>query len=256
MSDFRRRNHGRGHSYLLDGKKLDGVTTILSGGLPKHLTKWAAEAAAGYVVDNWDELAGLSPSERFKRISKAPNAARDTAAIKGTRVHALADRLANGEEIAVPEELAGHVDACVKFLDEWNPQPILSETPVYHDTYLYAGTLDLLAGMDDGEGQGMQTWLLDFKTSKSGPYGETAFQLAAYANATHYLHPDGTVHPMPIVDRYGVVWLRSDGYDLHPYHVDHGVFRQFLYIQQTARAAAECRDYRGDALLPPVRTQA
>ena len=255
MSGFRRSNHGSGHSYYLGDRKLDGVTTILSKCLPKHLTKWAAETAAGYVVDNWDELAAVTPSERLKRISKAPNAARDAAAVRGTKVHALADKLANGHEVTVPDELAGHVDACVKFLDEWNPQPILTETPVYHDTYLYAGTLDLLAGMDDGEGQGMQSWLLDFKTSKSGVYGETAFQLAAYANATWCLKADGTIGPMPIVDRYAVVWLRSDGYDLYEYHVDRSVFREFLYIQQCAKAAENCRDYRGDALTPPVRTQ-
>ena len=57
------------------------------------------------------------------------------------------------------------------------------------------------------------------------------------------------------VDRCGVVWLRADGYDLYEYHVDPGVFRQFLYIQQVARAAAECRDYRGDALTPPAREE-
>jgi hypothetical protein len=61
---------------------------------------------------------------------------------------------------------------------------------------------------------------------------------------------------MPEVDRCGVIWLRSDGYELYPYDAGPDVFRQFLYIQQTARAAADCRDYRGDALLPPVRTEA
>lgn len=249
MSEFCRKNHGTGHSYYLGDRKLDGVTTILSKGLPKHLTKWAAETAAGYVVDNWDELAEVTPSERMKRISKAPNAARDAAAVKGTKVHALADRLANGETVAVPEELAGHVDACVRFLDEWDVQPVITEAPVYNATYLYAGTLDLVAEMDG------KRWLLDFKTSKS-IYGETAFQLAAYRYATHFLAAGAEVSPMVPVDECGVVWIRSDGYDLHRYHADSGVFRQFLYIQQCARAAEECRDYRGDALTPPVRTEA
>jgi len=258
VSGFSRRDYGRGHAYYLDGRKLDGVTTILGKGLPKPaLVNWAAKAAAALAVDEWDRLAELPPSERLKLIADAPNAARDKAGIRGTRVHALADRLARGEEVAVPEDLAGHVESCVKFLDDWEPRTILTEAPVYHEKYLYAGTLDLIAEMDG------RRWLLDFKTAKGGAYGDTAFQLAAYRYATHYLGyasdrkgTAGVELPMIQVGMCGVIWLRADGYDLYPYHADEGVFRQFLYVQQCARAAEDCRDYRGDALTPPVRSQA
>ena len=122
----------------------------------------------------------------------------------------------------------------------------------HHAKYLYAGTLDLIADMRG------ERWLLDWKTSASGAYGDTAFQLGAYRYATHLLDtdpgPDGVVIPMPPVDRCGVIWLRADGYDLYPYHVDQAVFRQFLYVQQVAKAAADSRDYKGDALMPPVRS--
>lgn len=249
MSEFRRRNFGRGHAYYLGDRKLDGVTTILSKGLPKPaLVQWAANTAADLAVDEWDQLAELPPSERRKRIAKAPDASRNAAAVRGTQIHALADKLANGEEVTVPDELAGHVDACVKFLDSFDVQTVWTERPVYHEKYLYAGTFDLIAMV------GAKTWLLDFKTSKSGAYGDTAFQLAAYRFATHFQRPDGEAAPMPPVDECGVVWLRADGFDLYPYHADQGVYRQFLYIQQCARAAEDCRDYRGDALPAPVRT--
>lgn len=243
---FTRRNYGRGHSYYLGDRKLDGVTTIIGNGLPKPaLVKWAANTAAELAVNEWDTLAEMPVADRLKRISNAPNAARDTAAVKGTRVHALADKLANGEEVQVPEDLAGHVDACVKFLDDFNVTTIWTERPVYHQTYLYAGTFDLIAEIAG------KIWLLDFKTNRSGPFGDTAFQLAAYRYATHMLRGEDDAVLMPPVDECGVIWLRSDGYDLHPYHADPSVFRQFLYIQQVARAAAESRDYRGDALTPP-----
>ena len=247
---FIRRNHGRGHSYYLGDRKLDGVTTLISNGLPKPaLVKWAARCAAELAVNEWDLLAELPVADRLGRLIDAPNAMRDAAAVKGTRVHALADQLAQGEEVQVPEDLAGHVESCVRFLNEWQVETVHTERPVYHEKYLYAGTFDLIADIDG------ERWLLDFKTNKSGAFGDTAFQLAAYANATHYQHPDGTILPMWDVDRCGVIWLRSDGYDLYPYHVNQDVFRQFLYIQQVARAAAECRDYRGDALTPPVREE-
>jgi hypothetical protein len=247
---FTRRNYGRGHAYYLDGRKLDGVTTILSKGLPKPaLVQWAANCAADLACDEWDQLAELPLSERRKRLAKAADAKRSAAAVRGTQVHALADKLAQGLEVTVPDELAGHVESCVRFLNEWEPVTLLTETPVYHDTYLYAGTLDLVVEMAG------KRWLLDFKTSASGAYGDTAFQLAAYKHATHCL-TDGTVQPMGHIDECGVVWLRADGYDLYPYCADQGIFRQFLYIQQVAKCAEDSRDYKGDALTPPVRTQA
>jgi hypothetical protein len=247
---FTRRNHGRGHSYYLGDRKLDGVTTLISDGLPKPaLVRWAANCAAELAVNEWDTLAELPVADRLKRLSGAPSAMRDAAAVKGTRVHALADQLSRSEEIQVPEDLAGHVESCVRFLNDWELDTWYTERPVYHEKYLYAGTFDLLGAI------GADTWLLDFKTNKSGPFGDTAFQLAAYRYATHMLDELGDAAPMTPVDRCGVVWLRADGYDLYEYHVDPGVFRQFLYIQQVARAAAECRDYRGDALAPPVREE-
>lgn len=249
MSEFKRRNYGRGHSYFLGDRKLDGVTTLISNGLPKPaLVKWAANSAADLACDEWDDLAQLPLSERRKRIAGAPDAKRNAAAVKGTRIHALAEPLSRDEQVDVPDELAGHVESCVKFLDEWQPETIVSEAPVYHEKYLYAGTLDLLATMNG------ETWLLDWKTSASGAYGDTAFQLAAYKFATHILYAEGNLQPMPIVDRCGVVWLRSDGYDLYPYDTSADVWRQFLYIQQVAKAAAESRDYKGDALTAPART--
>ena len=33
MAEFKRRNYGRGHAYYLGDRKLDGVTTLISGGL-------------------------------------------------------------------------------------------------------------------------------------------------------------------------------------------------------------------------------
>jgi len=244
-----RKNHGRGHTYYIDGAKVDGVTTIINKGLPKPaLVKWAASTAAAAAVDRWDELAQLDVSQRLKILTDAPNAARDTAGVRGTRIHALADKLAHGQQVPVPDELAGHVEACVKFLDDWDVEEIWTESPVFSRQWQYAGTLDLIAKVAG------KTWLLDWKTSRSGAFGDTAFQLAAYRYAEFSLDDDGAECPLPPIDECGVVWLRADGYDLYPYHADPGVFRQFLYIQQCARAADDCRDYRGDALLPPVRT--
>lgn len=254
MADFKRKNFGRGHGYYLGDRKLDGVTTLISNGLPKPaLVGWAGRTVAEKAVNEWDTLAELPVATRLAKLVKAPDEARNSAGVKGTRIHALADKLAHGEKVDVPDELAGHVESCVRFLDEWNPKVIAAEAPVFHEKYLYGGTLDLLAEIDDGEGDELN--LIDWKTSASGAYGDTAFQLAGYGFATHIQLPDG-LRPMMRPVKYRVCWLRADGYDFYPYHVDESVFRQFLYIQQVARAAADSRDYKGDALTAPVRSNA
>ena len=243
----KRINRGRGHSYVLDGVKVPGVTTLINGGFPRRaLVDWAARTVAGHAVDHWAELAELPPSERLRRLERAHIDERDAAAVRGTRVHRLAEPLARGEEVDVPDELAGHVEACVRFLDQWDVEVIFSERPVFSRRYRYGGSPDLVARLADG-----QTWLLDWKTNQRGPYGDHAFQLAAYRFAEFWLDENNVERPMPPIDAAGVVWLRADGYDLYPVEADEHVFRQFLYIAQVSAAAEECRDYIGDALLPP-----
>lgn len=245
MTETKRRNHGRGHSYLLDGEKVTGVTTLISGGFPKTgLIDWAARTVAAKAVDEWDELAALPVSERLRTLEKAHTAVRNAAALRGTRVHTLAHKLTHGEQVEVPEELAGHVAACVRFLDEWEAEPIFTERPVFSRQHLYGGSPDLVARLRDG-----RVWLLDWKTNAKGPYGDMAFQLAAYRYAEFYLDDDGQAQDMPPIDEAGVVWLRADGYDLFPFQADEAVFHQFLYIAEVSRAAQDCRDYKGEPLI-------
>ncbi|PRX90698.1 hypothetical protein [Allonocardiopsis opalescens] len=244
----RRQNAGRGHYYMLDGHKSRGVTTLIGQGLPKPgLIDWAARTAANYAVDRWDELATLPPSKRIAAIQGAHRADRDQAANRGTEVHKLAERLTAGEEIEVPESLAGHVDSYVRFLDEWEPAPVLVERPVFNRRHNYAGTPDLVADMDG------RRWLLDIKTNRSGPFGEVALQLAAYRYAEFYLDADGAEQPMPVVDETAVVWVRSDGYDLYRFTAGPDQFRAFLYVAQVAEFRASATDLKGDSLRPTPR---
>ena len=246
----RRSNRGRGHSYLLDGEPVDGVTTILDGGIPKPaLINWAATTTAGYAVDHWDELAAESPSTRLRRLEKARWESSGAAAARGTDVHNLAMLLASGEEVTVPEPLEGHDDAYLQFVADRHPRELLVEVPVFNRTLHYAGTLDLIAELCDGN-----NWLLDWKTSKSGIFPETAVQLAAYRHAEFYLDAQGSEQPLPAVDFCGAVWLRADGYDLHPVDAGERTFRLFRYAQQVARFSSTPRgEYVHDAITPPAR---
>jgi hypothetical protein len=237
MSATRRIDRGRGHSYLLDGYPADGVTSILSNGIPKPaLINWAARATAGYAVDHWDDLAGLGVAERLRTLERARWADSDGAAVRGTQIHQLAIRHILGEEIEIPEPLTGHVEAYERFRDEWQPVEKFGEVVVGNRKHRYMGTLDLVARLNDG-----QDWLLDWKTG-SGIYPEAALQLAAYRYAEFYLDGKGEEQPMPEVDACGCIWLRADGYDLIPVQADPDVFHVFLYAQQVARFTQQPRD--------------
>lgn len=243
------RSYGRATHWYVDanGLKVPGVTTIIGNGLPKPaLVGWGIKSVAEYAVDHWDEVAELAPSERLRVLKGSPYAARDEAASRGTAVHHIAERLAAGEEVEFEDELAGHVESAVRFLDEWQPRVILAEKSCYNLEFGWAGTFDLIAEFPDG-----RTALLDYKTSK-GVYPDTALQLAAYRYSTHYTDEAGESHPMPAVDWCGVVHVRADGYDVYELRVDETVLLRMRYVAAVARLKGEMPAWKSDALTAPV----
>lgn len=283
--------HGNGHSYYLDGEKVPGVTTILGNGIPKPgLIGWAANTVADVVVNGlstarndkgetrivadelvrellaWNATRGQHAakvgSDALPRLALAKILASvryrdvDEAASRGTEVHSLASKLAQGQEVEVPDPIRGHVASYVRFLEEWDPTEALVERVVINRRWRYMGKFDLLA-MFPQYGRG----LLDVKTSRSGVFAETGLQLAGYGYAETMLDGvDGAGQaievPMPKVDWYGVIWVRADGYDVYRFDVTDKTFRTFLY----AKAVGEWLDFKegpaasikSDSLRPPV----
>lgn len=245
------KSFGRTTHWYVDanGLKVPGVTTLLGEGLPKPaLVGWGIKSVAEYAVDHWDEVAAMAPSERLKVLKGSPYADRDAAANRGTAVHGLAEQLVQGVEVDVPDELAGHVESYVRFLDEWQVEPILVERTVVNYTIGYAGTLDLIGCLRARDGR---TVLADVKTNRGGVYGDTAFQLSAYRYAEFYVDDDGTEKPMPEIDYCAVIHVRADGYDLVPVEAGPTQFTEFRHIARVARAAANAKGYVGEALTPP-----
>jgi len=237
VSTFRRVDRGRNHTYQLDGRPLEGVTSILSRGLPKPaLVSWAARETAEFAADNLGVIANLRRDEVVDLLKGAPWRDRDRAANRGTEVHRLADQLARGIEVEVPDELTGHVDSYLRWMDDYGPQEMLVERPVLNRTWRYAGTLDVLCGLDDGR------TLLEIKTNRSGPFGEVALQLCAYGRAEVYLDYEGREQPMPPIDRYLCLWLRADGYDVYPVDVGEREWKTFLWCYQVGRWLEERSD--------------
>lgn len=234
---IKRVNRGKNHSYTIDGRKAIGVTTALSEGMPKPaLPYWAARTVAEHVVDmDPADLAAIRRQGRTAAVAtlkQAPWTHRDNAATRGTKVHQLAEKVAAGETVDVPDELAGHVESVIAFLDDWKVDPILSEKVVGSYKYGYAGTFDLIADVYDG-----RRVLFDYKTS-TGIYPETVLQLNAYAYADFYVADSGIEIPMREVgiDEIKVVHVRADGYDVIPLALGVEQMNAFLNTLGVARA--------------------
>lgn len=253
-----RKEHRGGHSYTLDGAWAPGVTSAGNAGYPKPaIAQWKANEAGKCVLNEWAALEAMQPSERYDYVRFASDRDRDAAARRGTEVHTIAARLAGGVEVEVPDELAGHVDAYLRFVDEWKPRELFVEAPLACRLPRYCGTLDLVAELADG-----LTWLLDLKTTRSGVYPENALQLAAYRYADFCLDGDGVERPIPPVDRTGVVWLRADRtYELTPVQAglrEWALFRAVLQIGKFADEKFARDEYVpviGTPLTPPERTE-
>lgn len=261
-----RRDNGRNHWYVdLDagGERVPGVTSIVGDGMPKPaLLNWAGEATAEYAVDNWDALSELPLSERLKKMKGGRYEKRDAASNKGTAVHKMAERLIAGEKVTVPDALVGYVDSCVKFLDEFEVRAVHVEAVVYSETRRHVGTCDLIADVllpdmpeydhiargDDGFSRG----LLDWKTSKSGIFGDVAMQLSPYRFSEFLITDDGTVIEMPEVDFCAGIHITATGYSFIPLLCGEEQYRDFLYVKEVARIQTSLRDLVGEAITPPT----
>lgn len=211
-----------------DGDPLPSVTTILSivdksGPLVGWAKREVSNAAIRHLstLQTMVETAGADSAARW--LGTIPGYQRDTAADVGTQVHALAEALSKGQTVDVPADLGPYIVAYQRFLADWRPTYLAAEEMVCSLPYRYAGTLDAIMEIR------RETWLIDLKTSK-GVYPETALQLAAYAHAG-FIGRAGTSRRfrIPPINRFGVLHLRPEGYQLVPFAVTRDTFRVFLH---------------------------
>jgi hypothetical protein len=245
---LRKRKYGSGHAYYLDGVKLDSVTKLL-GGIPKPaLTEWAARSAADEAVGHWEELSHMPPRTRWEVISQAHRNVRDMAANRGTEVHRLAEKLSRHEEVPVPSLLEGHVRAAVAFLDEWQVEVIALEVSGCNTAFRYGGTFDILFRTRRLPGR---IFLGDYKTNRTGIYGETALQLEAYGRFDFVTTEGGA--ELSLLELAGAevtdhvaIHITSDGY--HVYEMEQGEEPWELF-QHGASIARAMAGHRGETRL-------
>jgi hypothetical protein len=250
-----RKNCGSGHSYVIDGARVDGVTTLLSEGTPSGgLVTWSARCVAERVIDmdnfEIDELRhDMNREDAIKDLTNTYRLKRQRLAVRGTKVHALADRISRGEQVDIDdEELYGFATSAARFLDDWHVRPILSEQTVGSRQWSYGGTFDLVCDMNG------YRCLVDYKTSSRRPHWRTALQLAAYRWADCYVGYDGTEIPMSEVgiEQAYIVNVRDDGYDIYPIESGPDVFRAFLHVAHVAREVRTASSWISDPRQAPT----
>lgn len=216
----------RGHRYSLDGEWLPGVTTIVRAALANEAFQYsAAKQAAQWAALNPDQLERLGHEAFTKMATEAYKRNMVEKGNLGTQLHMHAQQLVETGTTDAPPEQVPYVEAAADFLDTHQAQPVASECPIFHDTFLYAGRLDLLASLS-GVGDDRGIWLLDFKTG-AGVYPDVALQLAGYRFATHLVVNDED-RPMVPVSHAGVVWVRPEGWQLIPVRADRDIWTTFL----------------------------
>lgn len=272
--------------YLWGGEAFWSVTTIIGGGVPKHLSAWAAKSVADLVyadltghgtnarshaaIRRWAraghrwiaerqaagelktiKLAKLTDTELALRwIKGAPDRLRDAAAALGTDVHDEAERLvlslaretgeawADGRPLpAWPDDLAGHMTAFARFLEEYRPRFLATEATVFNRPQAYAGTLDAVMTLPIGGVD--RTVIVDYKSGNK-VYPEVGMQLAAYSRAEFVASPDGiTEVPMPAAEVGAVLHIRPTGCRLRLVRIDEPVYHAFLHAREVYRWAKE-----------------
>lgn len=233
---FRRRNYGRNHGYVLDGRKIISVTKVLSLGMPKPaLINWAASEAAQLAWEKRDELAKAPYSEFIQTVSKAHERKRNTAAVKGTAVHKYGEMLVHGERVeGIPDEVAKKVDQYVRFLNEWQVVPVVTEAAVCIMDLPCGGTFDLVFTTPLFPGR---AFLADIKTSRA-VYGDNALQLEAYSRADFYVGEGGGEVPMAelgITDHV-VIHVEENNYHVVEMQSGDEVWGTFLHAAGIAAA--------------------
>lgn len=238
------------HRYWYNGQgPVPGVTGVIGILHKEAVVQHKAQETARVCIRRWMELSDILEKEgeqaAVKWAVKHSDDVRDKAAALGSSVHLLADMeglYATGTPGAhesdqrtfqVSDDVIPYLEAYRGFLARYGASSIVSSEKMVWSLAGYAGTYDALQMIDD------ELWLIDIKTSRTGPYPEWGLQLAAYRWADYIIvEQDPTLYPMPHIHRTGVLHLRPDlytdtGWRLIEYPTDEVDYVAFLSILNT-----------------------
>lgn len=169
------------HHYTIEGRTIDGVTSILKILDKPALIPWAVKMCATYIEENLpvgvpiDELQKKQLIDESKKIYRKKST---DAADHGTLLHEWIEKWIKGQnpEPFTNEILRASADQFVKWATENKVEFKSSERKIYSKEHDYCGTADIFGRIDG------KSFVGDLKTS-SGIYDEMLLQISAYAGA-------------------------------------------------------------------------
>jgi len=170
------------HVYTLDGKPLQGVTTILRVISKPALIQWSANCAVDFIETA--VKSGLELTDQiYKDARLAHRKKKEKAGEEGTDAHSLIELMIknaiekNGGYILETETGINTIlDSFVKWANENKVKFLASELRLYSREHWYAGTADMVCEI------GGKLYVGDVKTG-SAIYPEYFIQTSAYAHA-------------------------------------------------------------------------
>ncbi len=179
------------HHYTIDGKTVDGVTSVLGIIAKPALVYWAAGKAAEFVDANLPVNQPLDEVEKKRLVEGAKTAHRSSlkdAADIGTLFHEYVEKYIKGEKPTKPKNkmLKVATENFHKWVDSNHVEFKSSERKILSLKHRYCGTCDFTAKVNGKNVVG------DLKTS-SGVWNEYWLQLAAYKGALLEEYPQFTI---------------------------------------------------------------
>lgn len=206
--------------------EVPGVSAIVDMLPKKALTPWAAKLAAEYAIGNLDEITSLlSEKDGEKKaidlIKGASSRFADKAAKEGTAVHHYSEAVARAvlsntkpKAEDMPQGMLPYLKNYVRFIKEFDVEPVMMETVVWNEEIGYAGRFDMACRLRTISNDLV---IVDTKSGASGVWPSVSLQQTAYVYAESYWDEvEDVLRPMPnIVGAYGL-WLRPQGFALIP----------------------------------------
>lgn len=169
------------HQYRVNGSLVPSVTGILQVLAKPALVPWAAKMCGEYLEANLpvgQPLDEIQKARLIKEMKGAHKRKSEDAADIGTIVHKFAEDYVQGKDPSLPinPQAKSAAESFLDWMSQHHVRVLHSERRIFSRVHFYAGTVDLIAEVDD------VLTIADFKTS-SGIYPEMFLQLAAYSIA-------------------------------------------------------------------------
>lgn len=249
---------------MSDEFKLWSVTSLigLALGTSKPLVEWNVRTVAECAYDKHRTLtAFVEDGDRegaVKWLRDSRWQKTGSAAARGTDVHRAAETLALGGVPEYGDEIQPYVQQYLRFLEDFEPEFIMAEAPVYSVTHGYAGTLDAVVRIDG------KPVVMDVKTTAHGPnsgksrppFPEVALQLTLYKHAElvglladrreinyrrYYVLDQSAMHtePMPETDGGVCLVISPEDYSLVPVDTSERIWKACRHMIEVARYQVE-----------------